>query len=444
MAHGRKIAVIGLGYVGLPVAVAFARAGVPVVGFDINAARITELKSGHDRTREVEPADLKLATLRYESDPAQLVDADFYIVTVPTPIDAERRPDLGAMLGASKTVGAVLKRGDIVVYESTVYPGACEEDCVPVLEATSGLKAGRDFTIGYSPERINPGDREHTIDKITKVVSGQTPEVLERVAHLYGSITSGGVFRAASIKAAGLSTTSAGVSGAAIGASAITEEPFSSSFSSEGATSATVLAGGSTTIGAAAAGAGTSAAAIIADSAGTAATGLGDSAFSGETFGFGICRIGKAILVARDAARTESSIPPACSGRVDRGLGIGMLVATGGLDSALRAIRFGMGMVVATGVGGVTGRLTLTGMGMVVATGFEAPSLATPRRTGIGIVVDADFADVSMTSTTESFVAAPRPFTIGIRQPFQVPTFSLGPVATSNGVGEIGVIGTSS
>ena len=200
--HGRKIAVIGLGYVGLPVAVAFARAGVPVVGFDINAARITELKSGHDRTREVEAADLALPALTYTADPSALKASDFYIVTVPTPIDAERRPDLGAMLGASKTVGAVLKRGDIVVYESTVYPGACEEDCVPVLEATSGLKAGRDFTIGYSPERINPGDKQHRFETIMKVVAGQDAKTLDIVAEVYGSVVTGGIHRAPSIKVA--------------------------------------------------------------------------------------------------------------------------------------------------------------------------------------------------------------------------------------------------
>ena len=202
MAHGRKIAVIGLGYVGLPVAVSFARAGVPVVGFDINAARIAELKSGYDRTREVEPAELAQPTLTYTGDPAALKSCDFYIVTVPTPIDAERRPDLGAMLGASKTVGAVLKRGDIVVYESNVYPGACEEDCLPVLEQVSGLKAGSDFTIGYSPERINPGDKQHRFETIMKVVAGQDARTLDIVADVYGSVVTAGIHRAPSIKVA--------------------------------------------------------------------------------------------------------------------------------------------------------------------------------------------------------------------------------------------------
>ncbi|MEI8276003.1 MAG: nucleotide sugar dehydrogenase [Hyphomicrobiales bacterium] len=202
MAHGRKIAVIGLGYVGLPVAAAFARAGVPVVGFDINAERIAELKSGLDRTREVEAEDLALPALTYTGDPAALRTSDFYIVTVPTPIDTARRPDLGAMLSASKTVGGVLKRGDIVVYESTVYPGACEEDCLPVLEKISGLKAGTDFTIGYSPERINPGDKLHRFETIMKVVSGQDAKTLDIVADVYGSVVTAGIHRAPSIKVA--------------------------------------------------------------------------------------------------------------------------------------------------------------------------------------------------------------------------------------------------
>jgi UDP-N-acetyl-D-galactosamine dehydrogenase len=200
--HTRQIAVIGLGYVGLPVAVAFARSGVRVIGFDIDRKRVDELRAGHDRTREVEPADLAQPSLRYECDPANLGDADFYIVTVPTPIDGARRPDLGAMLAASRTVGAVLKRGDIVVYESTVYPGAVEEDCVPVLEKTSGLTAGRDFTVGYSPERINPGDKNHRFETIAKVVSAQDAKTLDIVADVYGSVVKAGIHRAPSIKVA--------------------------------------------------------------------------------------------------------------------------------------------------------------------------------------------------------------------------------------------------
>jgi UDP-N-acetyl-D-glucosamine/UDP-N-acetyl-D-galactosamine dehydrogenase len=178
--HGRKLAVIGLGYVGLPVAVAFGRQGAPVIGFDIDATRVSELKSGRDRTREVEPHDLRHPRLRFTSDPAELSTADFFIVTVPTPIDQARRPDLTALLGASKTVGEVLKKGDIVVYESTVYPGATEEDCVPALEQASGLAAGRDFTVGYSPERINPGDKAHRFETIKKVIAGQDARIGRR------------------------------------------------------------------------------------------------------------------------------------------------------------------------------------------------------------------------------------------------------------------------
>ncbi len=202
MAHGRKIAVIGLGYVGLPVAVAFARTGAPVIGFDIDHGRIAELRSGRDRTREVEVSELRNPALRYESDPAQLAAADFYIVTVPTPIDSARRPDLRAMLSASETVGKVLKRGDIVVYESTVYPGAVEEDCLPVLEKISGLKAMQDFTVGYSPERINPGDKAHRFETITKIVSAQDAKTLDIVADVYGSVVTAGIHRAPSIRVA--------------------------------------------------------------------------------------------------------------------------------------------------------------------------------------------------------------------------------------------------
>ena len=200
--HSRKIAVIGLGYVGLPVAVGFARSGVPVIGFDIDRRRLDELRAGYDRTREVDAADLRRANLTYESDPARLADADFHIVTVPTPIDGENRPDLGAMLAASRTVGGALKRGDIVVFESTVYPGAVEEECVPVLEKYSGLFGGSDFTVGYSPERINPGDRTHRFESIVKVVSAQDARTLDIVAQVYGSVVTAGIHRAPSIKVA--------------------------------------------------------------------------------------------------------------------------------------------------------------------------------------------------------------------------------------------------
>src|ERR1700704_1466337 len=202
MKHGRKIAVIGLGYVGLPVAVSFARAGVPVVGFDIDATRVAELRQGTDRTREVDVDDLRHPSLAFTADPEALKESDFYIVTVPTPIDEARRPDLRAMIAASRSVGSALKKADIVVYESTVYPGAVEEDCVPVLAETSGLVPGVDFTVGYSPERINPGDKQHRFETITKVVSAQDAKTLSIVAAVYGSVVTAGIHRAPSIKVA--------------------------------------------------------------------------------------------------------------------------------------------------------------------------------------------------------------------------------------------------
>ena len=202
MTHGRKIAVIGLGYVGLPVAAAFARAGVLVIGFDIDQRRIAELRAFHDRTHEVEAADLRHPSLSFTHDAKDLALSDFFIVTVPTPIDDARQPDLGAMFAASRTVGSVLKAGDIVVYESTVYPGAVEDDCVPILEKTSGLKAGSDFKVGYSPERINPGDKQHRFETIMKVVSAQDAPTLDIVASVYGSVVTAGIHRAPSIKVA--------------------------------------------------------------------------------------------------------------------------------------------------------------------------------------------------------------------------------------------------
>jgi UDP-N-acetyl-D-galactosamine dehydrogenase len=202
MSHGRKIAVIGLGYVGLPVAAAFARGGYPVVGFDIDATRVDELRAGLDRTREVEASELTLSLLSFSGEAAAFRACDFFIVTVPTPIDGARRPDLGAMLEASRKVGAALKKGDIVVYESTVYPGAVEEECVPILERISGLTSGSDFNVGYSPERINPGDKKHRFETITKVVSAGNPETLDIVANVYGSVVTAGIHRAPSIKVA--------------------------------------------------------------------------------------------------------------------------------------------------------------------------------------------------------------------------------------------------
>ncbi|MBI2802631.1 MAG: nucleotide sugar dehydrogenase [Gammaproteobacteria bacterium] len=199
--HHRKISVVGLGYVGLPVAVAFGK-HQRTIGFDINARRIAELKDGHDSTLEVEDIDLRATNIHFTAEPADLKLADFHIVAVPTPIDNAKRPDMTPVIRASETVGKQLKNGDIVVYESTVYPGATEEDCVPVLERCSGLKCGVDFFVGYSPERINPGDKEHTFTKITKVVSGQTPAVLDVVARVYESVVTAGVHRAATIKVA--------------------------------------------------------------------------------------------------------------------------------------------------------------------------------------------------------------------------------------------------
>lgn len=197
----RKISVIGLGYVGLPVAVAFGKSH-RVIGFDLNQARIEELKNGHDRTLEVEDEDLAATDIMFTCEAADLKRADFHIVAVPTPINHANQPDLRPMLSASKTIGQQLKKGDIVVFESTVYPGATEEECVPILEAESGLVCGTDFTVGYSPERINPGDKEHTFTKITKVVSGQDAETLEIVADVYSSVVVAGVHKAATIKVA--------------------------------------------------------------------------------------------------------------------------------------------------------------------------------------------------------------------------------------------------
>ena len=197
-----KIAVIGLGYVGLPVALSFGRK-LPTVGFDIRQRRVDELKRGHDDTLEVTSEQLAAATkLEMTADPARLAECTFYIVAVPTPIDSNNRPDLAPMISASRTVGPHLRKGDVVVFESTVYPGVTEDICGPVLDEKSGLKNGVDYFLGYSPERINPGDKEHTFEKIMKVVSGQNAETLDRVARVYGSVVTAGVHRAPSIKVA--------------------------------------------------------------------------------------------------------------------------------------------------------------------------------------------------------------------------------------------------
>ena len=197
-----KLAIIGLGYVGLPLAVEFAKKR-SVVGFDINQARIDALKTGHDATLEVSDEELAEATgLSYSANLQDLAACNTYIVTVPTPIDEHKQPDLTPLVKASETIGKVLKKGDIVIYESTVYPGATEEDCVPVLEKFSGLKFNVDFYAGYSPERINPGDKEHRVSTIKKVTSGSTPEVAELVDQLYRQIIVVGTHKAESIKVA--------------------------------------------------------------------------------------------------------------------------------------------------------------------------------------------------------------------------------------------------
>jgi UDP-N-acetyl-D-galactosamine dehydrogenase len=196
-----RVAVIGLGYVGLPLAIALAR-HLPTVGFDIDAARVAELVAGRDRTGEVDAATLAASSLLRTTDVSALRGCSMFIVTVPTPIDAANRPDLTAVRAACRTVGAAIGPGAIVVLESTVYPGVTEDICGPEIARVSGLACGRDFLLGYSPERINPGDREHTVERITKVVAGQTPEALDRIAAVYAAVTSGGVFRARDIRTA--------------------------------------------------------------------------------------------------------------------------------------------------------------------------------------------------------------------------------------------------
>jgi UDP-N-acetyl-D-galactosamine dehydrogenase len=196
-----KISVIGLGYVGLPLAVEFARK-YEVCGFDVNEHRIKELRTHLDRTLEVSSGELQKTSMKFSCDISDIKNSNIYIVTVPTPINQYKQPDLFPLMKASETVGNCLKKGDIVIYESTVYPGCTEEDCVPILEKISGLKFNRDFFCGYSPERINPGDKHHTVTKIRKVTSGSTPDVAETVDKLYSSIIEAGTFKASSIKVA--------------------------------------------------------------------------------------------------------------------------------------------------------------------------------------------------------------------------------------------------
>ena len=197
----RSIAVVGLGYVGLPLAVAFGKKA-PVIGFDISRKRIEELRRREDRTHELSAADLAESQVEYTTDPSALKRADFIIVTVPTPVDDAKQPDLSCLVSASELVGPHLRTGAIVVYESTVYPGVTEDVCVPALERASGMVCGKDFKVGYSPERINPGDKEHTLARVIKVVSGMDAETLEIVAQVYGLVATKGVFKAANIKTA--------------------------------------------------------------------------------------------------------------------------------------------------------------------------------------------------------------------------------------------------
>jgi len=199
--HERKVAVIGLGYVGLPVAVALGKVS-HVIGFDIDAARVEELNSGRDHTGEVSDEEFAGADVTFTHNLCDMAGCDFYIVAVPTPIDNAKMPDLRTLYRASETVGAVLKTGDIVVYESTVYPGTTEDECVPILEKASGLESRVDFTVGFSPERINPGDKKHTFTKILKVVSGQDEATLETIAAVYGSVVEAGIYKAPSIRVA--------------------------------------------------------------------------------------------------------------------------------------------------------------------------------------------------------------------------------------------------
>jgi len=197
-----RIAVIGLGYVGLPVALAFARKNPGTIGFDVNKEKIEELRRGFDRNQEVSEGELKETSLTITSDVADLKNATFFVVAVPTPVDHNNVPDLTPVVRASETVGKGLTKGAVVVYESTVYPGVTEEICGPILAKVSGLVQGKDFKLGYSPERINPGDKEHTLERIVKVVSGEDAATLDRVANAYGSIIDAGVHRASSIKVA--------------------------------------------------------------------------------------------------------------------------------------------------------------------------------------------------------------------------------------------------
>ncbi len=202
MSNRPVLCIVGLGYVGLPLGNAFSKRGYRVIGFDVSEKRVEELKGGHDRTDELTEADLAAGPLEYTTDPAAMKEADIIILAIPTPVDDDFNPDLTLVREASKTVGANLKKGAIVVYESTVYPGVTEEICGPILEEVSGMKSGADFFLGYSPERINPGDKQHTVATIVKIVSGQDEATLKTLSALYGSIVTAGIHEAPSIKVA--------------------------------------------------------------------------------------------------------------------------------------------------------------------------------------------------------------------------------------------------
>lgn len=196
------ICIVGLGYVGLPLAAAFAREGFTTLGYDISEKRISELKAGHDRTGEVADEMLKKYPMEFSTDPAIIEQATIVILAIPTPVDDANKPDLSLVESATATVGKHLKHGMIIVYESTVYPGVTEDICGPILEQESGLKCGVDFKLGYSPERINPGDKEHTVDRIIKVVAGQDEATLEKLSAVYGAVVKAGIHKAPNIKVA--------------------------------------------------------------------------------------------------------------------------------------------------------------------------------------------------------------------------------------------------
>ena len=201
LSKNKKISVIGLGYVGLPLALEFAKK-FSVVGFDINAERIEMMKNGIDPSKELDSSEFENRDIVFTANPEVLKDAHFHVIAVPTPIDDHKNPNLRPLVGASTAIGKILKRGDYVIYESTVYPGCTEEDCIPILEKESGLKFENDFKVGYSPERINPGDKEHTVAKILKIVSGNDEEACEEIAKVYGAIITAGIYKAATIKVA--------------------------------------------------------------------------------------------------------------------------------------------------------------------------------------------------------------------------------------------------